>query len=213
MVEDDRRNCLRNWTRKVVGPNCSVGGVRRETGVRGTVSGGMTKTHTPQAATATKTPRTSRAPHSENRRGTVDSVRIQTTRGGRESRRAGDRDRRRPSCSRNRRRIMSPCRRRARRGESEKRVRRQQTAAGRSRRGGRRNQKRTSPFDDGRRYFAEWANSGSWIRSLKGCQIRALEDGKGISIVSSEGEKGRIIPRRDISSGGVKIPIDFILVA
>jgi len=54
---------------------------------------------------------------------------------------------------------------------------------------------------------------GSWIRSLKGCQIRALEDGQGIGIVSSEGEKGRIIPLRDISSGGVKIPIDFILVA
>ena len=48
---------------------------------------------------------------------------------------------------------------------------------------------------------------------MKGCQIRALEDGKGIGIVSSEGKKGRIIPRRDISSGGVKIPIDFILVA
>jgi len=53
----------------------------------------------------------------------------------------------------------------------------------------------------------------SWIRSLEGCQIRALEDGQGIGIVSSDGEKGRIIPLRDISSGGVKIPIDFILVA
>jgi hypothetical protein len=48
---------------------------------------------------------------------------------------------------------------------------------------------------------------------LKGCQIRALEDGEGIGIVSSEGEKGHIIPPRDISLGGVKIPIDFILVA
>jgi hypothetical protein len=48
---------------------------------------------------------------------------------------------------------------------------------------------------------------------LKGCQIRALEDGQGIGIVSSKGEKGRVIPLRDISLGGVKIPIDFILVA
>ena len=47
----------------------------------------------------------------------------------------------------------------------------------------------------------------------KSRQIWALEDGEGIAIVSSEGEKGRIIPRRDISPGGVKIPIDFILVA
>ncbi len=167
---------------------------------------------TPQAATANKTPRTSRAPHSEDRRGTVDSVRIRTPRGGRESRRAGDRDRRRPSHSRNQRRIMSPCRRRARRGETEKRLRGRRAAAGRSRGDGRRDQKRASPFDDGRRDFAERANSGSWIRSLKGGQIRALEDGKGIGIVSSEGEKGRIIPRRDISPGGVKIPIDLILV-
>jgi hypothetical protein len=48
---------------------------------------------------------------------------------------------------------------------------------------------------------------------LKGCQIQALEDGQGIGIVSSEGEKGRVIPLRGISLGGVEIPIDFILVA
>ena len=48
---------------------------------------------------------------------------------------------------------------------------------------------------------------------MKGCQIRALEDGKGIGIVSSEGKKGHKIPCRDISPGGVKIPIDFKLVA
>ncbi len=47
---------------------------------------------------------------------------------------------------------------------------------------------------------------------MKFRQIWALEDGEGIAIVSSEGEKGRVIPRRDISPGGVKIPIDFILV-
>jgi hypothetical protein len=108
---------------------------------------------------------------------------------------------------------MSPYQRRARQGETEKRLRRHRTAAGRSRGGGRRNQKRASPFDDGRWHFVERANLGSWIRSLKCCQIRALEYGQGIGIVTSEGEKGRIIPRRDISSGGVKIPIDFILVA
>ena len=45
---------------------------------------------------------------------------------------------------------------------------------------------------------------GSWIRSSKGCQIRALEDGQGLGIVSSEGKKGRTIPLCDISSGGVK---------
>jgi len=48
---------------------------------------------------------------------------------------------------------------------------------------------------------------------LKGGQIWALEDGQRIGIVSSEGEKGHVIPRRDISLGGVKIPIDVILVA
>ncbi len=48
---------------------------------------------------------------------------------------------------------------------------------------------------------------------MKGCQIRALEDGQGIGIVSSEGEKDRVIPLRDISLGGKEIPIDFILVA
>ena len=117
---------------------------------------------------------------------------------------------------------MSPYRRRSvcvgasrrkRRGETEKRLRRRQTAAGRSHGGSGRKHKRATPFDDGSRHLVERANNCSWIRSLKGCQIRALEDGQGIGIVSSEGEKGRIIPLRDIRSGGVKIPIDFILVA
>jgi hypothetical protein len=120
---------------------------------------------------------------------------------------------------------MSPYRRRSvsvgtsrrrqeeRQGETEKRLRRCRTAAGRSRGGSGRNQKRASPCDDGRRHFVERANICSWIRSLKGCQIRALEDGQGIGIVSSEGEKGRTIPLCDISLGGVKIPINFILVA
>jgi hypothetical protein len=47
---------------------------------------------------------------------------------------------------------------------------------------------------------------------LKGGQIRALEDGEGIGIVSSEGEGGRKIPCRDISPGGEKNYIDLILV-
>jgi len=47
---------------------------------------------------------------------------------------------------------------------------------------------------------------------LKGCQIRALEDGQGIGIVSSEGEKGHVIPFRDISVGGVIISVNFIPV-
>ena len=115
---------------------------------------------------------------------------------------------RRPACVGTSRR-----RQEERRGETEKRLRIHRTTAGRSRGGGGRNQKRASPFDDGRRHFVERVNICSWIRSLKGCQIRALEDGQGIGIVSSEGEKGRIIPLRDIRSGGVKIPIDFIIVA
>ena len=97
-----------------------------------------------------------------------------------------------------------------RRGET---LRRRQTAAGRSRGGSGRKHKRASPFDDRSRHFVERANVCSWSRSLKGCQIRALEDGQGIGIVSGKGEKGRVIPLCDISSGGVKIPIDFILVA
>ena len=120
---------------------------------------------------------------------------------------------------------MSPYRRRSvcsgasrrrqeeRRGETEKRLRRCRTAAGRSRGGSGRKHKRATPFDDGSRHLVERANKCSWIRSLKGGQIWALEDGQRIGIVSSEGEKGHVIPRRDISSGGVKIPIDFILVA
>ncbi len=47
---------------------------------------------------------------------------------------------------------------------------------------------------------------------MKGCQIQALEDGQGIGIVSSEGEKGRVIPFRDISVGGVIILVNFIPV-
>jgi hypothetical protein len=108
---------------------------------------------------------------------------------------------------------VSRRRQEVRRGETEKRLRRRQTAAGRSRGGSGRKHKRATPFDDESRHFVERANKCSWIRSLKGCQIRALEDGQGIGIVSSEGEKGRVIPLRDISSGGVKNPINFILVA
>jgi hypothetical protein len=48
---------------------------------------------------------------------------------------------------------------------------------------------------------------------LKGRQIWALVDGQGIGVASSEGEKGRVIPLRDISVGGVKIPVDFISVS
>ncbi len=47
---------------------------------------------------------------------------------------------------------------------------------------------------------------------MEGCQIRALEDGQGIGIVSSEGEKGRVIPFRDISVGGLIISVNFIPV-
>ena len=69
-----------------------------------------------------------------------------------------------------------------------------------------------TPFDDGSRHLVERANKSSWIRSLKGGQIRALEDGQGMGIVSSEGEKGRVIPHRDISLGGVKIPTTSYLL-
>jgi len=55
--------------------------------------GGMTITHTPQAARATKIPKSSQAPHSKDRRETVDTIRIRTTRGERGSKSAGDRDR------------------------------------------------------------------------------------------------------------------------
>jgi hypothetical protein len=48
---------------------------------------------------------------------------------------------------------------------------------------------------------------------LKGRQIWALVDGQGIGVASREGEKGRVIPLRDISVGGVKIPVDFINVS
>ena len=51
------------------------------------------------------------------------------------------------------------------------------------------------------------------MRNLKGGEIWAMVDGQGVGVMSSEGEKGRVIPLRDISLGGVKIPIDFILVA
>ena len=55
--------------------------------------GGTMITHTPQAARATKTPKSSQAPHFEDRRETVDTIRIRATRGERGSKSAGDRDR------------------------------------------------------------------------------------------------------------------------
>ena len=39
-----------------------------------------------------------------------------------------------------------------------------------------------------------------------------MVDGQGVGVMGREGEKGRLIPFRDISVGGVKIPIDFVLV-
>jgi len=94
MVEYERRNRVRDWAREVVGSKVIiVGGVCRESGDGGTAGRGTTITHTPQSARSTKTPKPSRAPHSKERRGTVDTVRIRTTRGERESRSAGDRDR------------------------------------------------------------------------------------------------------------------------
>ncbi len=70
-----------------------------------------------------------------------------------------------------------------------------------------------APFDDGSRHFGERANICRWIGGLKGRQIWTRVDSQGIGIASSEGEKGRVIPFRDIGVGGVKIPVDFILVA
>ena len=51
------------------------------------------------------------------------------------------------------------------------------------------------------------------MRNLKGGEIWAMVDGQGVGVMSRKGEKGRVIPLRDTSLGGVKIPIDFVLVA
>ena len=95
----------------------------------------------------------------------------------------------------------------------EERERRRRTVAGRSSGGSGRKLKFASPFDDGSRHFGERANICRWIGGLKGRQIRTRVDSQGIGIASSEGENGRVIPFRDIGVGGVKIPVDFILVA
>ena len=108
---------------------------------------------------------------------------------------------------------MSPCVRRAvvgnlNRRMGEERVRRRRTNGGSGRK-----HELTAPCDEGSRHFGKRAYSCQWMGGLKGRQIWALVDGHWICVASRESEKGRVIPLRDISVGGVKIPVDFINVS
>ena len=87
------------------------------------------------------------------------------------------------------------------------------TVAGRSNGGSRRKLKLSSPFDDGSWNLGERANNCRRVRNFKLGEIWAMVDGQGVGVMSREGEKGCVIPSCDISVGGVKIPIDFVLVA
>ena len=48
---------------------------------------------------------------------------------------------------------------------------------------------------------------------MKFRKIWAMVDGQGVGVMSREGEKGCVVPYRDVSVGGVKIPIDVVLVS
>ncbi len=48
---------------------------------------------------------------------------------------------------------------------------------------------------------------------MKDSEIGTLVDGERMAVVSGERKKSRVVPRRDISRRGVKIPIDVVLVA
>jgi hypothetical protein len=87
---------------------------------------------------------------------------------------------------------------------------RRRTTGLRGRRGTRQRLKLVSPLKNGRRDLGERANNRQRMRHLKGCDIGAMVDGERVAVVSGESEKSRVVPLRDISLGGVKIPIDFI---
>ena len=106
---------------------------------------------------------------------------------------------------------MTP--RRALRRRMGKKGSRRQTNGLRGRRGTRRRLKLVSPLKNGRRDLGERANNRRRMRHLKGLDIGAVVDGERVAVVSGESEKSRIVPRRDINLGRVKIPIDFILDA
>jgi hypothetical protein len=86
---------------------------------------------------------------------------------------------------------------------------RRRTTGLRGRRGTRQRLKLVSPLKNGRRDLGERANNRRRMRHLKGRDIGAMVDGERVAVVSGESEKSRVVPLRDISLGGVKIPIDF----
>jgi hypothetical protein len=87
---------------------------------------------------------------------------------------------------------------------------RRRTTGLRGRRGTRQRQKLVSPLKNGRRDLGERTNNRRRMRHLKGRDIEAMVEGERMAVVSGESEKSRVVPLRDISLGGVKLPIDFI---
>jgi len=67
-----------------------------------------------------------------------------------------------------------------------------------------------APPKKGWRDLREGSNDRRRIRSLKGRDVRTMDDGNGITIVGGEAEKSRVIPLSDIRRGGVIIPIHFV---
>jgi hypothetical protein len=67
-----------------------------------------------------------------------------------------------------------------------------------------------TPPKEGWRDLREGSNDRRRIRSLKGRDVRTMDDGNGITIVGGEAEKSRVIPLSDIRRGGVIIPIHVV---
>jgi hypothetical protein len=96
----------------------------------------------------------------------------------------------------------------------EKRGRRRRIVVRRSARGlGRKLNELTASCDEGSWDLRERSNNSRRMRGLKIREIRTGVDGEGVGVMSSEGLKSCVIPRRDVSVGGVKISVHFILVS
>ena len=103
--------------------------------------------------------------------------------------------------------------RRASRIRMGKKRSQRQTTRLRGRRGTQQRLKLVSLLKNGRRDLRERANNCQIMRNLKGRNIRALVDGKRVTVVSGESKKSRVVPLRYVSRRGVKIPIDIEPVA
>ena len=103
--------------------------------------------------------------------------------------------------------------RRASRIRMGKKRSQRQTTRLRGRRGTQQRLKLVSLLKNGRRDLRERANNCQIMRNLKGRNIRALVDGKRVTVVSGESKKSRVAPLRNVSRRGVTILINVEPVA